>query len=113
MPALAIPVCGISGDSVWELDDGLTTQLSESGQMKGWTNYPGSGKRGGVIVFPMCTLAERNQLFTDYQSNKITGGVTFTWVDGVTYTTMHTKEPKDKAVPGYLRWRVELPLREQ
>lgn len=112
MPALAIPVCGISGDSVWELDDGLTLQKSESGKARGWSAYAAS-KREGMLVFAMCTLAERNTIFSDYATNKLTGGMTFTWADGVSYTAMYMGEPKDKAVPGYNTWRVQIPLRQE
>jgi len=111
MPALTIPACGYSVGSTHEIDDGIERVTSVGGTQKGWSDYDAT-KRVFTLVFELCTTAEVNTITSEYTSNRLTGGMTFTppWI-GSSITADYAGAPK--ITPGPTYTKVVLPLREQ
>jgi len=111
MPALTIPACGYSVGSTHEIDDGIERVTSIGGTQRGWSDYDAS-KRVFTLVFELCTAAEVTTISSEYASNRLTGGMTFTppWV-GSSVTADYAAAPQ--IAPGATYHRVTLKLREQ
>lgn len=111
MPALTIPTCGYSEGTTYDIDDGVENVTSVGGTRRGMSNYD-AVKKVFTLHFALCSTAEVNTIISEYTTNRLTGGMTFTppW-GGSSVTADYTEPPRVawKAV-----WHdVTLKLREQ
>ena len=112
MPALTIPACGFTVGSRPQIDAGITRKISYGGAQVGFSDYD-AVRRVHTLVFSTVTLAEWNTMYTEWDANKLTGGMTFTlpWQTG-TITAAYADEPDMQ--PGEGLWlRVTLVMQEQ
>lgn len=111
MPVLTIPACGYSVGSSHEIDDGIQRVTAIGGTQRGWTDYDAS-KRVFTLVHELATQAEANTIASEYNSNRLTGGMTFTppWI-GSSVTADYIAPPKLEPGPIYVR--ITQRLREQ
>ena len=94
MPALTIPQCGFSVGSAPDIDDGIERVTSLGGVQRGWTDFD-APKQVYTIVFEICSFAEATAQLALYNTNRLTGGMTFTapW-DATAYTADYAAPPK-------------------
>ena len=111
MPALPVPACGFTVGSKPKLITGLKLKVSQSGLLKGWKTMP-TAKDEFTLIFSTCTNAERAALKAFYVANLITGGVTFTFADGVAYTVQFLEDGYDEQPTQSVYWTVTLRCRE-
>lgn len=112
MAALPIPACGFTVGSKPTIRDGLKLKESQSGLLKGWSTWAAK-KRAFTLVFSLCTSAERAALEAFYDANKIAGGITFTFVDGVAYTVKFLENGYDEQPTQSVYWTVTLQVRQE
>lgn len=115
MPALTIPACGYSVGSSHEIDDGVQRITALGGTTRGWTDYDAS-KRVFTLVHDLATTSEANTIVSEYNSNRLTGGMTISppWIPGSVGTPIvcdYIAPPKLEPGPIYVR--ITQRLREQ
>ncbi len=112
MPTLTIPACGYSVGSGPDIDDGIERVTALGGTMRGFSNYDAI-KRTFTLVFELCTFAEAATIIAEYETNRLTGGMTITppWVTSTTYTCDYLDRPQVSYGSSYAK--VTLKLREQ
>lgn len=86
MPVLTIPAQGFGEGTAPTFDAGIEQVVSKGGAMRGWSDYD-SVRREFTLSFPIVTMAEFATMSSEYLTNRLTGGMTFTapW-DGNSYT---------------------------
>lgn len=94
MPALTIPACGYGAGSKPITDAGIESAIAVGGSRRGFSDYDAT-KRDFVLVFSRCTAAEFQAQDTLYESNKLTGGMTFTPPWSVSSITADYTAPPD------------------
>lgn len=114
MPAFPFPKERFGAESRSRIEDGLQLFRSQSGVTSGFTLWP-AAKREFSLVFPALTTTDRDSIFAQYASTKISGGVTLQWIDGATYTCRYVEPPQDVPMMTMRgrRWRVTCTLREE
>lgn len=112
MPTLTIPACGYSVGSGPDIDDGIERVTALGGTMRGFSSYDAI-KRTFTLVFELCTFAEATTIIAEYETNRLTGGMTITppWVTATTYTCDYLAAPQVGYGTTYAK--VTLKLREQ
>lgn len=112
MPTLTIPACGYSVGSGPDIDDGIERVTALGGTTRGFSNYDAI-KRTFTLVFELCTFDEAATIVAEYESNRLTGGMTITppWVTATTYTCDYVAAPQVGYGTTYAK--VTLKLREQ
>ncbi len=111
MPALPIPACGFTVGTKPKRQTGLKLKTSMSGLLKGWRTWS-ANKDEFTLVFGMCTASERSTLKSFVDSNLITGGVTFTFVDGSSKTVQFLEDAYDEQPTQSVYWSITIRCRE-
>jgi len=90
MPALTIPAAGYGDGTEGAIDDGIERAIATGGQQKGWSDYD-AVHRDFTLQFPVVTVAEAATMESEYLTNRLTGGMTFTapW-NATSYTFDYT-----------------------
>lgn len=103
MPALIIPVCGYSIGSGQTIDDGVQRIKAMSGVQRGWSDYDAT-KRIFTLVHALATYTEAASILTEYNTYRLSGGLTFTppWL-GVSVTADYVEPPTVEYGTTYVR----------
>jgi hypothetical protein len=112
MPALTVPLCGYCVGSRPQVDAGIARKIAYGGAQVGFSDYD-SVRRVHTLVFDTCTEAEKNTIYNEYLTNRLTGAMTFTppWV-GASVNTDYADEPAIEPLQG-LYYRITLVMRER
>ena len=110
MPTLTMPACGSSSGSKPVIDAGIESAIAKGGKRRGWSDYD-SLRETVVLVFEQATPAEVTTARSEYTTNRLTGGMTFTAPWGLAYTADYIAEPDIDPLPGSVNSRVTLRLR--
>ena len=110
MPALTMPACGVWSGSKPSIDAGIESAIAKGGKRRGWSDYD-SLRENIVLVFGQVTPSEVTTVRSEYTTNRLTGGMTFTAPWGLSYTADYTNEPDIDPIPGSVNSRVTLRFR--
>ena len=109
MPALTLPACGCSSGSKPTIEAGIESSIAKGGKRHGWSDFD-TVRESVTLSFAQTTPAEVATIRSEYNTNRLTGGMTFT-VPWGSYTADYTAEPDITPLAGSLNSSVTLKMR--